>query len=91
MTAINLLEETQILVIEKTYFDRIYNYNAENSQYYNENQTIRYYNFLREAVGFYKFTSVGLFDCAGLIEVVAPADASDSKVVKSSKKVVKED
>jgi hypothetical protein len=67
------------LVIEKSQFDRIYNYAQESAFLWQGNQTIRYANFLREAVGFYKFTSCGLFDCAGLLEVVAPSGTQSKK------------
>lgn len=73
MVDINFLSNDQILVIEKKYVDRIYNYAKELSQYWAQNDTIRYTNKLREVVGAYKFTSVALFECEGLTKVVSPA------------------
>jgi hypothetical protein len=74
LTPISLVSENQILVIEKKYFDRIYNYSNESTFLWQQNQTVRYMNLLRESVGAYKFTSVGLFECDGLLQVINPSN-----------------
>jgi hypothetical protein len=72
MKSLNFLNNNQVLIIEKKYVDRIYNYAKELSQYFAQNDTVRYVNKLREVVGAYKFTSVCLFECDGLLKVVEP-------------------
>jgi hypothetical protein len=68
----NLVGENQILIIEKKYVQRLYNYSQENSFLWPENNTLRLKKFLRESVGIPMFASVCLFECNGLLNVISP-------------------